>query len=523
MAADASRNPAPKPAKTPEARYLEGRGCLQQADTDCAQLALAGLNPASPYAKLLEAQIALAAQDDDTALRLLLPLQSEEKLLPEARTSLHASLAEAYEKHDNPLRALQQYCLAAATAAPDEAEPLQNQTWALLKAQPRASLLEMRGESPDTVAQGWIDLALAASGSAPAAEAIAQWQAAYPGHPAPAELWEEISGTPAAVPVIAPAIGKVALLLPLDNPAYAKVAEAIRAGFLAAQSQSPEKTEVVVYPTAASAEGAVAAYAKALEAGAVAIAGPLTREEVAAVAASEWVRVPTLAFYELEAHAASAKLLLFGRPVEAEAQQVAAIGRQLGMQSALVVAADAPLAKRMAQAFSVAWKEAGGSLALQADFSATTPLTELKTFAAAHPADMIFLAANVEAARWARPALNPATPTFATSHVYDGDAQHPLNGVLNAVQFVDMPWLLDRANAAFAPYRQASLKFLEGESQRWYAMGVDAWRLVSSAVAHPGAPLRGLSGDIHWVDNRAVRVQSLGQFRNGSVALEPLP
>ena len=85
----------PVAKKSVEARYLAGRACLQQADTPCAQVELAGMPPNSPYANLLEAQIAASQQDFDAALRLLTPLQANGSLMPQANASLHATLAQA--------------------------------------------------------------------------------------------------------------------------------------------------------------------------------------------------------------------------------------------------------------------------------------------------------------------------------------------------------------------------------------------------------------------------------------------
>ena len=190
------------------------------------------------------------------------------------------------------------------------------------------------------------------------------------------------------------------------------------------------------------------------------------------------------------------------------------------MQTALVVAADTPFAKRMAQAFVAEWKSQAGSLQQEAVFSADSDLAELKAALAARPADMIFLAAEVNEARRVRPYLDQATPTFGTSHIYDGDGGNPLNRALTAVHFVDMPWLLDSSSAAFAPYRQAALKFPAGEMQRWFALGVDAWHILSAGA---DAPLHGLTGNIRWQHGQPLRELSMAQFRCDHVAVETPP
>ncbi|HYD33063.1 MAG TPA: penicillin-binding protein activator, partial [Methylophilaceae bacterium] len=83
-------------SRTPEGNFLKGLDCLKRADLACAEVAAAGIPSQSPYAKLLAGNIAAAKGDFDTVFRLLLPLQANKQLSPEANTSLHTSLALAY-------------------------------------------------------------------------------------------------------------------------------------------------------------------------------------------------------------------------------------------------------------------------------------------------------------------------------------------------------------------------------------------------------------------------------------------
>jgi outer membrane PBP1 activator LpoA protein len=134
---------------------------------------------------------------------------------------------------------------------------------------------------------------------------------------------------------------------------------------------------------------------------------------------------------------------------------------------------------------------------------------------------MIFLAAGPEQARWVRPYLNQATPTFALSHIYDGNPQNPENHLLNAIHFIDMPWLLDGDNPDYAPYRTAAAD-LPPHAQRWFAVGVDAWKILA-ALPPDGIgsmQLRGLTGEVTLKDKRIVRKLPLAQFRSDGVVLE---
>lgn len=524
-AAPPAKPVAPSPVqKTPEDRYLAGHACLKKSDTACAQIALAGINPTSFYAKILQSEIAAAEQDFDTVLRLLIPLQAETNLHPAALASLHATLALAYENQGNTLSAVTQRSQADLYLEGSEAAANQSLIISALSAQPREALLEMRGESADSSVQGWIDLALALAYAPQRGSALAQWRQAYPDHNADenvlsAGLAPKVTTSAAAKSAFS---GKIALLLPIDIPAFAFAAEAVRSGFLAAQKTSGSAAEIAIYPTHGTKDDIPAIYRQALAEGAQFVVGPMTRSEVSGLLEPGLVTVPTLALNLLDDPAAApSKLIQFGLPIEDEAAQLARIARDQGMQTAVIASSDAPLGKRMAQAFAAEWTDQGGVVVLQSEFGENSNLLDFKAQMSAERADMIFLAAGPEQARWVRPYLNQATPTFALSHIYDGNPQNPENHLLNAIHFIDMPWLLDADNPDYASYRTAAAD-LPPNAQRWFALGVDAWKILSALPAEgiSALQLRGLTGEVTLKDHRIVRKLPLAQFRGNGVALE---
>jgi len=510
--------------KTPEDRYLAGHACLKKSDTACAQIALAGINPTSFYAKILQSEIAAADQDFDTVLRLLIPLQAEANLHPAALASLHATLALAYENQGNTLSAVTQRSQTDLYLEGSEAAVNQSLIISALAAQPREALLEMRGESADSSVQGWIDLALALAYAPQRGSALVQWRQAYPDHNADENMLGAGLAPKATTPAAAKSAfsGKVALLLPIDTPAFAFAAEAVRSGFLAAQKNSGSAAEIAIYPTHGTKDDIPAIYRQALAEGAQFVVGPMTRSEVSGLLEPGLVTVPTLALNLLDDPAAApSKLIQFGLPIEDEAAQLARIARDQGMQTAVIASSDAPLGKRMAQAFAAEWTDQGGVVVLQSEFGEHSNLLDFKTQMSAERADMIFLAAGPEQARWVRPYLNQATPTFALSHIYDGNPQNHENHLLNAIHFIDMPWLLDADNSDYASYRTAAAD-LPPNAQRWFALGVDAWKILSALPAEgiSALQLRGLTGEVTLKDHRIVRELPLAQFRGNGVALE---
>lgn len=525
--AAAKKTPEPKPIKvqkTAEQRYVDGSACLKPEDTTCAQLELTALNPASPYAKLLQAQIAAATGDFDTALRLLLPLQTENNLIQLAHASLHATLGYAYAHQENPLRALEQYVKAAGFMDHGQQENI----WQLVSGLPREVLLEMRGEGVDGEVQGWIDLAIAAGYAEHKSRNIEQWRSAYPTHPASDALLTKIitTATPVADKRTTPTVSsKIALLLPVQSPVYGKAAQAVLAGFMAAHGLEAEKPEVSVYATG-TAEETQEAYKKAVYEGAQWVVGPLTRDEVAAVVA-RGISIPTLVLNQPEGDSQPQdKLMMLALSAEAEARQIARTVRRLGLQSAQIVLADTPLNHRIARAFTDEWKALDGTISTQLNIPASNKLGELKAAANAKPADMIFLAASAAQARQTRPYLDTATPTYGVAQIYDGESKSLQNLDLIAVRFVDMPWLLNPESPEFSALRAAATEFKSADLQRLFALGVDAYHLLPRLQDKTSGKvlLEGVTGKILYGQNGLLlREVPMAQFRREGIVLEAAP
>ena len=514
--------------KTPQVRFLDGLACLKKSDTACAQLALAGIPSQSAYAKLLEGNIAVTQGDFDRAFRLLLPLQAEASLPAEANASLHASLALAYENEADTLRALEQRTLAEndLTSAED-VQANQQSIWQLLANLPKEQLVALRGESPDTVVQGWIDLGLAARANEPA-KSVASWRKIYPDHPASATILEKITERSGKVDQTASGSsrvlsGPIALLLPFAVEAFAPAADAIQRGFAAAQTQANGDAEIRIYATTGNKDEIAAIYQKAVSDGAKYVLGPLTRDEVTALATGK-LAVPTLALNEPDSVATAGNLYTFGLSVDAEAQQIAKIARDSGMQTALVVAGSSGLSNRMVKAFSDAWIAEGGQITAQVGMAENTDLATLKTLTAEHSADMLLLAANAEEARAIRPYLDIATPAFGFSHIYAGIRDEPLDAPLAALRFVDLPWLLEPNDADFAEYKSAAADLPQGESQRWFAVGVDAYQILLALSQHKATTIHGLTGKIDVsASGDITRQLALGRFSKSGLMLEQAP
>jgi outer membrane PBP1 activator LpoA protein len=316
----------------------------------------------------------------------------------------------------------------------------------------------------------------------------------------------------------------IALLLPLASASFARHADAVRQGFLAAaRGAAKDIPPIRVYPVNEDTVNVLTIYEQAIEQGAQLVVGPLTRNGVAALAASSLVSVPTLALNTTDARAsAPARLYLFGLGLEQEARQVARLARDDGRRNAFVLGDATPVSKRMRQAFVAEFAKGGGITVADLNFGADQDsLTKLRQTVDLGVADMLFIAVDAARARTARPYFGNSLALYATSQVNAGGDPLAANE-LNGVRFVDMPWLLQPDHPAVMVYPRAQLDGAEFE--RLYALGIDAYRLSLELLKGARDPvLDGVTGQIQLArDQQFIRELTVAQFINGKpVVQEP--
>jgi uncharacterized protein len=307
----------------------------------------------------------------------------------------------------------------------------------------------------------------------------------------------------------------LALLLPLAAPDFARPAEAVRLGFMAALMHSGEKMTVGLFATDASNESILAGYQQAVKLGARLIVGPMTRGGVSALAASTLVSVPTLGLNLSEGKTAlPPRFYTFGLALEAEAEFVARNAAAERLKSAILVSAKGQLARRSRAAFAETWTRLGGIIAESYEFDAKTDLSALRQALANARADMLFLAADTEQARLVRPFLNQHVAVFATSQVNSDGNGSLADGELNGIRFVEMPWLVQPDHPAVMIYPRPP--GLSDELQRFYALGIDAFRIAAALLQGPRTlSLDGVTGRITLNGNQVAREPVQAVFRNG--------
>ncbi len=324
---------------------------------------------------------------------------------------------------------------------------------------------------------------------------------------------------PGAAPQLAPgAVPHIALLLPVrsDNTYLAKAANSVQDGFVAAYRAHPGSLPVRIYQMTDEKKEITAVYQQALAGGAQAVIGPLTRDGVVALAAQGNIPVPTLALNYAEGAKPADKLYFFGLTLEGEARQVARLAAGEDLHGAIIVSTDTPLSKRVVQAFTEEWKKQGGEITAVKIFNNDTSIfADLPV----ELGSMVFVAASAEKARLFRPFLHAALPVYSTSQIFNGNG--PSNQIVNYdlrdIHFVDMPWLLEPDRPVVAAYPRANPP-LEIDMERFYALGIDAYRLTQLMVSNRigSARLDGVTGSIRLGANRQFEREAVAaQFRQG--------
>ena len=346
---------------------------------------------------------------------------------------------------------------------------------------------------------------------------------------------------------------RLALLLPITSSAEARI---IRDGFQFALDQLPEgvRPRLQVYDTSKST--AIEQLAAARTDGNSFAVGPLLRNDVAAVAASGVVPLPTLALNALVGDARSpANLYQFALSPEDEARAIAQRILSDGFKRGVALTPSGEWGNRVATAFSQEFRAGGGTLLAQANYDTAAAdysagikqvlglnesdarLRRLQTITGARfdfeprrrsDIQFIFAAASQPThARLLRPQISfqyaGDIPTYMTSPSFTPGGKEA-NDDLNGALLPGMPWLLpDTSLDALRSAAQQDSTNTSWQSQ-YFAFGFDAAQLaLGIAVAgRDTARVRvtGLTGKLSLDSaGRVRREQTWARMRDGEAQL----
>ena len=270
----------------------------------------------------------------------------------------------------------------------------------------------------------------------------------------PAPVLPAPSLVPPAVPLVetrpllpAPGIpaasDTIALVLPLQSPAYARAAEAVKAGFLAAANRAGVAGRVRVIGH--GDDGVLPAFALAEQQGAALVVGPLTRDDLKTVTSMALTRPRMLALNQSDERAPLPdQAYALALSIESDAAVLARAARAGGVRTIAVVASTGALQRRFASAFVAAWDRGP---AREYRFDANPEMLGLlRRELAARPPDAVVLAVDSEDAALARTFL-PSRPVFAISQIAD-DLPPQLLRDLEGTRYVEIPWLAEPENSS---------------------------------------------------------------------------
>jgi hypothetical protein len=327
---------------------------------------------------------------------------------------------------------------------------------------------------------------------------------------------------------VAPAAGRprpavsgphVALILPTASPALGRLAEAVKAGFVAAsEAAGKESVPVIVTGVENDAAALIAACTRAQEAGATLVVGGFTRDGTQSLLASDCAREPVLVLNEPRGELGP-KAYSFSLSLENEARQAALLAVADGWHSAIVIGSNTPLSKRVQDAFEREWSRAAGEVR-RLTFSGNPEEAPLVRDRLANlRGEMVFLALDQAETRAVRPYVTGMLPIYATTLSVNPRAEAIVNVDLQGVRYMEMPWFVQPDHLAVMAYPQPKGSF-SVESERLYAFGIDVFRLALLLVkgGDPSrATLDGVTGRITVESGHFARALSPAEVDGGRV------
>jgi uncharacterized protein len=370
---------------------------------------------------------------------------------------------------------------------------------AVAPAPPGTNAPEIDGESPDALAS-------------PDGRALVPGAAASP------------EGAPGGSRVPAPPTSNlIALILPLDEPAFQRAASAVRDGFFDAAAAAGRGGDCIVIGHAR--DGVAAAFAQARAKGVRVAVGPLVRDDLKTLALANADLPWTLALNQLDdGTPLPAAIYTFPLTVESDGRTLARRALAAGAHSIDVIEGDSPLMKRLATSFAAEWTGKGGEAPAAIRFDpAPDALTAMRRSLARNVPDAVLLAVNGERASLLKPFIG-GIDAYASGLAFE----RPTTAVardLDGVRVVEIPWLLTPDAPEFAAFKRRD--FDSDSLARLYALGLDAYRIAASFGNGPPNrfELEGATGHVSLGPGHEFqRAGRIGVYRDGMlVPLESAP
>ncbi|MCU7906464.1 MAG: penicillin-binding protein activator [Candidatus Thiodiazotropha sp. (ex Epidulcina cf. delphinae)] len=487
--------------------------------------------------RMVRTEIAVQQGDIEQALDLMEPSPTRDAPLA-LRRHYHRNMAEIFRLSGNLLESARELDVLDLLLQDGEEQRLATQQRLIqtLATMTDTALTLLQPQPPATLI-GWMELAKVVkrqiTDPTELSDDLAVWRERFPEHPALQALlvgYLEQRGLSSD--------DHIAILLPRSGP-YAKVAAAVRDGFMAAwYQQPPTHRPLLQFYDSSELKDTLYIYQQAVLQGAQMIVGPLNKDAVRMLLNLELLDRPILALNQVDEPGLShPSLFQFGLAPEDEADQIAERAWLEGHRTSLILTPASQWGERLAESFRARWEALGGRVMEQQSYNPSendfsVPIRMLLNInesgarnralrqllgrplesepRSREDVDVIFLAARPQKARQLRPQLKfyhaGSLPILSTSHIYTGVAQADLDRDLGKISFVDTPWLLEesREGALSRKRLEKLMPGVKGRYARLYAMGIDSYNLLTHLQRlqdQPGRLFNGKSGTL-YLDGR---------------------
>ncbi len=549
-----------KPAQQDEFNLLAAEAFIQSGDNAAAQSSINLINPHLLNAEqrnklnLILIQISLSHGDAEKALTRLSVTQPYH-LSPFDQIAFYQSLAFAHSLTGDLIQSvharIQLTPLLESIVQRHENNKVILDTLNLL---PSQTLSFQQPPAPDILG-GWMALAHLLKNNALKQNAneyqtyLSEWQRLFPQHPATIDFIQSYTRGLANTFNIPQSI---AILLP-ESGRFAKAAEAIKIGLMAAyhQAESVHQPSIRFYDT--SSGNSVSLYHQALSEGAELVIGPLSKDNIQDLALSTHLTIPVLALNHVT-NLAKDNLFQFGLSPIDEARQITNKAVSDGIKKVVILTSESNRGHRMADYLAEHWQQANGTVLetehynnRENDFS--TPIksllnidesryrhTRIKQYLARNlefterrrqDIDAIFLSASAQKARSIYPQLQfhraTQVPVYALPQIYSGEPNPSADIDLNSIVFCDIPWLFPNLFTA-EPSKESlrdSWQQLLRKYLRLVALGIDSFNLSSNLKDIASVPFPGATGSLSInSENRITRQLVCAKFINGRPVIQ---
>jgi len=270
----------------------------------------------------------------------------------------------------------------------------------------------------------------------------------------------------------------IALVLPLDAPAYAKAADAVRTGFLAAADAAGMADRCIVL--AHTDDGVIGAFQIADQRGAHVIVGPLVRDDLKTIAISGLPLRPTIALNRLDdGSSLPPTTYSLALAVESDGRLLARRALEDGIKAVDVISSDNPLMRRFAIAFTGEWVRGGGKPPSDYRFDPTIDgLTAMHKSLARSSPDAVLLALDGTQIALAKPFVGQIL-SYSSGLLFDREPGADAHD-LDDVRVVEIPWIVtpDAPELSKLPRTDMGSASLT----RLYALGLDAFYVAARFV-----------------------------------------